>query len=124
MKLVILARYSAAWLACVGMLVPAAAWSAGPQATTAQASSHSPVKDVALNSNGTLRGQIVDAAGAPVAGSRILIRQGATTVSELLTDQDGRFAANGLVGGTYELSAEHANGVYRLWSAQAAPDCR
>ena len=79
------------------------------------------VLDVALARGGLLNGQVVDAQGAAMKAVPVSVwfenRHVATTVS----DENGRFGVNGLRGGVHQVSAGQGSGVYRLWTAEAAP---
>ena len=58
----------------------------------------------------TIRGNLVDATGATVAGARIAVTDVKTnvTVRTLVSDADGNFEAGDLVAGVYRLTAEAA----------------
>jgi len=79
------------------------------------------VIDVTLHDGGTLRGQVVDAQGKPLAGSPLSIRQIDREVARVVSDQSGYFQATGLRGGMYQILAGEATGVYRLWAPRTAP---
>ena len=112
-------------LACLGMLVPTAALE--PAAAASVDSKHATndqvpaVIDVTLHDGGTLRGQVVDAQGKPLAGSPLSIRQIDREVARVVSDQSGYFQATGLRGGMYQILAGEAAGVYRLWAPRTAP---
>lgn len=114
-----------AWLAvlaCLGMLIPAPAVQAADVAHPADAAAlASRTVDVALDKAGTLRGQVVDAGGAPVAEVPVVVLQGNREVARTVTDRSGSFAVSGLRGGTYQLAAAGGASVYRLWAADTAP---
>jgi len=104
-------------LACIAMVLPLrtlAATPAGPQDRPA-------IVDVALGEGGRLIGQVVDGAGVPQADTPVAVLHQERVVAETKTDPTGYFAVQGLRGGTYQLAASRAGGVFRLWADQTAP---
>ena len=99
-------------LSCVGMLIPQAAFAA-PTVTQP--------KDLALQSNGTVHGQVVDAQGVAVAKAPIAIYSGNKEIARTETDSTGKFAVAGLQGGVYRVAAAGNQGVYRMWAPRTAP---
>jgi len=61
---------------------------------------------LAQNTTGAISGQVIDAAGTPVAGAAVVITYTESrTVSSTTTDANGRYTARGLrVGGPYSVS--------------------
>ena len=108
-------------LACVGMLIPGPALRAAAPSQAAGKGSTPAVLDVALQSGGTLQGQIVDAQGKPLSRTAVSIRQSDREVAATLTDESGRFRASGLRGGMCQVVAGGAVGTYRLWAPKTAP---
>ncbi|MFH1919240.1 MAG: carboxypeptidase-like regulatory domain-containing protein [Planctomycetota bacterium] len=107
-------------LACLGMLIPASALE--PAATAAVDSKQAPgVADVRLHDGGTLRGQLVNAQGRPLAQSLLSIRQADREIATAVSDQSGHFQVTGLRGGMYQIVAGEATGAYRLWAPRTAP---
>jgi hypothetical protein len=101
-------------LVCVGMLLPHAVMGATP-APKVQ------ITDVALQNGGLLNGQIVDQQGiGKVAAQVVVLQQGRKPV-QTVTDKTGKFQVVGLSGGTTQLLTNNGQGVYRLWTAKAAP---
>ncbi len=96
----------AATLACLGMVVPQAAFAAN---------------DVALRTGGVLVGQVVNAQGVPQADQAVSIRQGEQEVVRTTTDSNGVFAAQGLRGGQYSVATAEGQEAYRLWAPNTAP---
>jgi hypothetical protein len=79
------------------------------------------VIDFALAPGGLLSGQVVDAAGAPLAGAPVSVWHENHQVVQTVSDQHGQFSVAGLRGGVHQVVAGQNQGVYRLWTAQAAP---
>jgi hypothetical protein len=100
-------------LSCVGVL--------SAQIARAGESLTMPIRDVALQAGGVLRGQIVDEQAMPQAQTRVAIVKQNEAVAVAETDQEGRFSVAGLKAGTYELVTAESGAAYRFWSPQAAP---
>lgn len=79
------------------------------------------VRDVALRDGGYLTGQVLDAAGAPVAATPVAVVNQGRAVATALTGQDGRFTIVGVKAGVYEVATTKGVTVCRLWAPQAAP---
>lgn len=124
MKRMGLLKAGAIGLACLGMLIPtpvlhAAADDGGSQR---EAEGRTPASmDVALHEGGRLFGQVVDAQGIPLVRAPVRLRQLDQEVAVTRTDRYGYFQVQGLRGGTYQIVAGPANGVYRLWAPRTAP---
>jgi hypothetical protein len=104
------------------MQIPAPVLRAAVGAEEAAAAGAAPnAVDVALADGGTLRGQVVDAGGSPVAETPVAIWQLNREVAGTVTDRSGCFAVSGLRGGTYQLTAAGGLAVYRLWGPNTAP---
>jgi hypothetical protein len=79
------------------------------------------VRDVALDAQGRIAGQILDAQGQPRARQIITVqRQGAQPV-QTRTDAQGRFVLGDLSGGVYQIATSDASVVCRCWTANSAP---
>ena len=78
-------------------------------------------RDVALSKGGTLTGQLLDSQGAALASVKVSIRQLQREIASTLSDQDGYFSLSGLRGGTYQVVAGQAQGLFRLWAPNTAP---
>jgi hypothetical protein len=68
-----------------------------------------------------LIGQAVDAQGVPLAQTPVSAWQQGRPVVATTTDPAGVFLAKGLRGGTCEIAAGEARGVFRLWAPGTAP---
>ncbi len=117
--------WCAAWLACLGMLVPALP--ARAQAPTAPAAKTEPtpaktlIADVALHDAGKLYGMVVDAQGLPMSGTEVTISQAGKVVGRAKTDALGQFSSGALRGGVYQVAAGKGVTTLRVWEASAAP---
>jgi hypothetical protein len=110
-----LVRGTGIFLAMLGMCVPEMGIAAAPAATPA-------VADVALADGGVLHGQLVDLRGGNSVGVPVSVKaQNSKEIVRTTTAKDGRFAVKGLKGGVYQVAAGQGQGVYRLWTAKAAP---
>ena len=81
----------------------------------------SPIRDVALQQGGTLRGAVLSPEGQGAAGKTISLVSGGELVAEATLGEDGRFVISGLRPGVYSVAAGDTQNVLRLWSATAAP---
>jgi hypothetical protein len=109
--------------ACLGMLIPPPVLQAatGDAPSPAASATRAVTADVALASDGSLRGQAVNAQGKPAPLIRVALRQDDRDVATTTTDRDGRFRLPGLRAGTYQLMAGQATVTYRLWQGKMAP---
>lgn len=109
--------------ATVGLVLPSAGIAAGPTVPPRAAAEATKlaVYDVALQTDGGLRGQVVDGQGVAAKNVEVAIGQGGKIVGSTHTDHDGRFQLTGLRGGVYQVATPGSIAVYRLWSEQTAP---
>ncbi len=77
--------------------------------------------DVVLQDKGVLLGRIVDAQGLAVSNTPVSLQTGGKEVARVVSDDMGRFQADGLKGGVYQVASRGHQGVYRLWAPQTAP---
>ena len=117
-------RQAAAGIAALGLLAPATILTAAElpsgQLPTAVPSA-AMISDVALGAKGTLRGQVVDAAGGAMAGVRITVHQQENLVAETTSSPTGKFELAGLPGGIFQITTDHSEGSFRLWAPETAP---
>lgn len=109
----------AATLAALGMLAPNTPVVASGKPAVQRAAVA--VVDVALNAAGELNGQVLDGAGAPVAGAQVTLRQGEQVAARTVSDDQGAFQLANLKGGVYHVAAGQQSAVYRVWPARTAP---
>lgn len=117
-------RTGAVVIACLGMILPTPVLQAAETQAGAElqvAGRATTAVDVALRDGGILVGQAVDAEGQPLAKAAVSVHQSDREVAKTLTNQAGWFAVRGLQGGTYQIVAGPAGGVYRLWTPATAP---
>lgn len=79
------------------------------------------IRDVALQADSVLQGQLLNKSGTPKASTPVVVAQKGKVVVVAMTDKQGRFSIRGIRGGVYQIESEHANGVYRLWAPKTAP---
>jgi len=108
-------------LACLGFLLPQAAFSSQRQDPAKKA--HPPVSmlDVALGPQGRLTGTVVDPQGGPVATTPVVLLSGKEIVAVASTDRQGRFAFLHLRRGVYGVGAAGVVRACRVWAARKAP---
>jgi hypothetical protein len=111
-------RLSLAGLACVTWLIPVHSQAATPVNASRPVSI---VRDVALDAQGRIMGQFVDAQGQPRAHQALVIQRQGGQARRASTDAQGRFVVENLSGGIYQIAAEDAAVVCRCWSANTAP---
>lgn len=122
MKTLNLVQGAAVALATLGLMLPAPQVQAatGSQKMTVQTTEAS-VLDIGLQQNGTFAGRVVDHAGSATRNAEVVVRQGSKEVARTRTDDQGRFAVQGLRGGVYEISSGKTVGTYRVWQSEVAP---
>lgn len=106
-------------LAAVGILLPQMSFAAAPAA-----GAHAPaltIRDVALDRQGSLRGQVVDVDGQQIADAKVAAVQQGKIVAQGKTDAAGRYEIAGLKSGVYQVVTDDGITVCRVWSAGTAP---
>lgn len=100
--------------ACVGMLLTGV--------SSAFEGNRTPIaRDVEISSRGTLQGQVLTPAGAPVANAAVRLAWQGTPVAETKTTAEGRFVISGVRSGVHELSVGASQSSVRLWKNGTAP---
>ena len=117
MKLVKSLRMTAVWMACAGMLTPAAIFGSTPAEPTTPLR----ISDVALAAGNTLTGQLVDSQGQPLAQQAVYLQRNGQVVAKVVTNEVGQFQAGQLQGGLYHVATSTTQGTYRVWADQTAP---
>jgi hypothetical protein len=79
------------------------------------------MRDVQLDAQGTLRGQILSPEGTPLKETKVVLSHLQQVAGESLTDKDGNFQMTGLRGGVYELRSRDSSSWIRLWKEGSAP---
>jgi|GEM_PF-630073 len=135
-------RSATVWTASLGLLCPsqflmaAGENAALPQDLASQriatpvARKAAHVRDVELDQQGQLVGQLVDAQGQPIAGAAVTLRN-QTIQLQTASNPQGQFQFSGLTGGTYLLEtglsetgqrkAVQGGQICRLWKNGTAP---
>ena len=101
-------------LAVLGLCLPEMTLAVAPAPTPA-------VVDIAMADGGVLHGQVVDLQGGNPAGVPVFVRAPNQKIIHAVTAKDGHFTVDNLRGGVYQVAAGQGQGVYRLWTAKAAP---
>ncbi|APZ95794.1 carboxypeptidase-like regulatory domain-containing protein [Fuerstiella marisgermanici] len=82
------------------------------------------LRNVELNVEGQLQGQLLTSAGVPVAASKIRVRDQrdiAKAAQELTTDDKGRFRTASLTAGTCVVEIDRVAYAVRVWPQGTAP---
>ena len=107
-------------LATLGMCLPQVGFAQAPSTPTTPPTPA--VVDIALADGGVLHGQLVDLQNRSVANVPVSVRTQDQEVARAITTNDGHFTVQGLRGNrVYQVAAGQGQGVYRLWTANAAP---
>ncbi|MGI9427657.1 MAG: carboxypeptidase-like regulatory domain-containing protein [Bythopirellula sp.] len=77
--------------------------------------------DVVLQDKGVLLGRIVDERGEALPNTLVSLQTGGKEVARVMSNDLGRFQAEGLQGGVYHVASTGHQGVYRLWAPRTAP---
>jgi hypothetical protein len=124
MKASKLIHAAAVTIAGAGLILPqTVAWAAAPseQEPALLQPAETTITDITLATGGTLRGQVVDAQGQPVADVPVSVLHDGKAVAGTKTATDGTFAVRGLRGGTHVVMSGEHGGVYRMWASETAP---
>ena len=105
-------------LAALVVASPLAA-AAGPVANPMQTAA-SAVADVRI-AEGVLTGTLKDAAGTPVDGALVVVRQRGAEIARTATGRDGRYTVTGLRAGSYDIASGDVTRSVRLWESSVAP---
>lgn len=113
-----LLRGSVVALACLGIVCPQPV-----MAASANPSNHVPVslelEHVTLQDDGSLQGALVDTNGKPLADHPVAIAQAGKILVTAKTNQDGRFAIQGLQDGVYQIASAGKAANYRVYASDA-----
>ena len=124
MRLMRIARPVLAVLASVAFLLPRALSGgepAAPQRGGATTGLDLAIRDVALQREGGLEGQVLDPQGTPVGNAVVAASQNGKLLAVVRTDSQGGFTFPRLRAGVYHVATRHTGGLYRVWTADAAP---
>jgi len=109
----------------MGLVCTPHALAQAPQLPTSgpapQSIEHVEIADVALQEGGVLMGQVFTPEGTPRVHVPVRIQQNGQTLVETMTDADGKFVAQGLSGGVYQVVVGNIAVTYRLWAPGTAP---
>lgn len=79
------------------------------------------VRDVALSTDGSLRGSLLSVDGKPQANVDVYLCKGNQVVGQAKTQVDGSFVIRQVLPGVYELASARSANLYRVWSTGSAP---
>lgn len=113
-------RFSLTCAIVVSLLIPPGTLSgADAEAKSSAAAVPPALKDVELRVGGVLNGQLVDAAGNPVAATLSIISGDAE--NKITTNRNGRFSVGPMKGGLCVIKVGDASYACRLWHNGTAP---
>ena len=104
--------------ACVGLLLPTAAFAQQPNT---QKQTRKTFVDAELAADGALYGKVVNAGGVGVSDANIVLKQNNTTVAHSKSVEGGLFRIAPLNGGIYTAATGGQSTNLRLWTKNAAP---
>ncbi|MCA8983779.1 MAG: carboxypeptidase-like regulatory domain-containing protein [Planctomycetaceae bacterium] len=81
----------------------------------------SQISDIALNTQGQLKGMAVDGQGSPLEGAKVKVIRNNEVVATTVTSREGKFEVSGLSTGIYEIQAGQGGGSLRVWENAVAP---
>lgn len=117
MKLTRMLSVALAAMSCMGLIIPQAVLAAPPAAKR----NVSNVLDIAVRPGGLLIGKVVNRQGKPKRDVVVALLQNQGEVVRAKTDDEGRFAVQGLKAGSYSLATSSGQISVRLWEAASAP---
>ncbi len=121
MKTLNFVQGAAVALASLGLMLPVPSVTAAPAQKTQVQTTNASILDIGLQSEGAFAGRVVDHTGTPAKNAEVIVRQGTREISRTHTDDQGRFAVDGLRGGVYEVASGKTVGTYRVWQNDVAP---
>jgi hypothetical protein len=77
--------------------------------------------DIRLATNGELTGVVFNKKREPVANAAVIVRQAGKEIARTRSDKRGTFVIKNLKPGNYHIIAGTGHGLFRVWSAKAAP---
>ena len=107
-----------AWTAYLGIITPGFVFAeSAPETANAAAA----VRDISLDGNNRLVGQVLNAEGQAIANTEVTVSSADQSTIKTSTDTEGYFQVDGLKGGLYQVNCLQQSRVYRLWTARTAP---
>lgn len=105
-------------LALTGMMMP---MQAGAETPVPAKTAVPQIRDVAMSEGNVLLGQAFDPQGRPLVRAKVVAIRDGQEIAQTLTDAQGRYTLRALPSGRYSIQAGGANGMFRVWTAEAAP---
>lgn len=103
-------------MASVGVMFPQLALASAPGDEHRRLAS-----DIALQADGSFKGQIVDQQGAGQVNQPVMLLQNGQPIATTFTNDDGQFGFRVFKGGVYQVQTAGVTESYRMWSNQTAP---
>ncbi|MBL8818027.1 MAG: carboxypeptidase regulatory-like domain-containing protein [Planctomyces sp.] len=76
--------------------------------------------DVALSSDGVLKGTVLTAEAQPISGATIEVLHGDKKIASVVSDEEGQFAVKGLRNGAHVIQCANVQQPVRFWTATAS----
>jgi hypothetical protein len=108
-----------AWLAVSAWLFPTAGWTANDEPLRPE--TQPIIHDIRLDPQGTMHGRLLNLEGRPVIEETLeLIREG-ETITQAMSDSDGRFQFSPVSTGIYQIQWKSSMVICRVWTDAVAP---
>jgi Carboxypeptidase regulatory-like domain len=78
-------------------------------------------RDVVVSDDGLLSGTVMDSAALPVSGVQVAVLHGEDVIATTTSDEEGRFAVDGLRSGSHIVQVAGTFTPVRLWRPRMAP---
>lgn len=116
-------QHTLALAAGISLLVPTMAWTKDgkPAAASAQKATKAIVPDVALASDGSFKGTLIDGARKPLAKTKVILMKDGKLVTTVETNEKGEYTLPSLKPGAYQIEVKKQTIAVRLWKPAAAP---
>ncbi|MCA9208217.1 MAG: carboxypeptidase regulatory-like domain-containing protein [Planctomycetales bacterium] len=111
----------AALVVCASWIVPVRQLAAAPPVPVAAAAAAPVAIDIELDAAGRLVGQAIDGQGRLLVAERVVVSQAGQEIASTVTDDQGRFAIEGMLGGLYQVATAQGGAMCRVWMANTAP---
>jgi len=114
-------RTAVVW-ALIGTVIPQQLLAAPAGAIqSSQENGEASIDDIALDMHGKFHGQVLRESGAAASDVTIHVLKNGREVTNVSTNEEGRFEISGLRGGVYQFMTGESGVMYRVWAPRTAP---